>query len=43
VASCGLDASAEENQWQGLVYTVINLRVPYNAGNFLSSSVAISF
>lgn len=30
-------------QWQAYVSTVINLWVPYNAGNFLTSWTAVSF
>jgi hypothetical protein len=32
----------DRDQWQAVVNTVMYLRVPYNAGNFLSSWVTIS-
>jgi hypothetical protein len=32
-----IDLPQERNKWQALVNVVMNLRVPYNAGNFLSS------
>jgi len=31
------------NGWQGLVDAVMNLRLPYNAGNFLTCSEPVSF
>jgi hypothetical protein len=33
----------DRDWWQALVITVINLHVPYNAGNFLTSWATISF
>jgi hypothetical protein len=33
----------ERNSWWAVVNTVINLRVPQNAGNFLTSPVTVSF
>jgi hypothetical protein len=33
----------DKGQWQALVYTIINLRVPQNAWNFLTSWVTASF
>jgi hypothetical protein len=31
-----IDMAQDRNQWRALVNTVLNLRVPYNAGKFLS-------
>jgi hypothetical protein len=31
------------DQWRALVNTVMNLRVPYNAGKFLSTCIIDSF
>jgi len=42
-ASCAINASAQDrDQWQSLVNAVMNLQVPYKAGN-LTSQVTISF
>jgi hypothetical protein len=32
-----VDLAQDTDRWRALVYTVMNLRVPYNAGNFLSN------
>jgi hypothetical protein len=31
-----IDMTQDRDQWRALVYTVLNLQVPYNAENFLS-------
>jgi hypothetical protein len=32
-----IDLAQDRDQWQALVNTVMNLRIPYNAGKFFSS------
>jgi hypothetical protein len=38
-----IDLAQVRGQWKALVNTVMNLRVPYNAGKFLSSCTSGSF
>jgi hypothetical protein len=39
----GIDLAQDRGQWRDLVNTVMNLRVPQNAGMFMSSCTAGSF
>jgi hypothetical protein len=38
-----IDLAQNRDQWKALVNTVMNLRVPYNSGKFLSSYTIDSF
>jgi hypothetical protein len=38
-----IDLAKDRDQWRALVSTVMNLRVPFNAGKFLSSCTIGSF
>jgi hypothetical protein len=38
-----IDLAQNREQWKAYVNTVMNLRVPYNAGKFLSSCTIGSF
>jgi hypothetical protein len=38
-----IDVAQESDQWRALVNTVINLRIPYDAGKFFSIDTIGSF
>jgi hypothetical protein len=38
-----IDLAQDRDQWRVLMNTVMNLRVPYNAGKFLSSCTTGGF
>jgi hypothetical protein len=38
-----IHVSQDRDRWRALLDTVMNLRVPYKAGNFLTSATTVSF